>query len=64
MLPGYEEFTRENGVMAIPEGYTQTGQLLSNFLAERLRVGIVILLLTLLVLLPFLAACRVKRSSG
>ena len=33
-------------------------------LAERLRVGIVVLLLTLLVLLPFLVAYRVKRSSG
>jgi hypothetical protein len=64
MRSGYEEFTRDNGVMPLREGYTQTGQLLSNFLAERLRVGVIVLLLTLLVLLPFLVAYRVKRSAG
>jgi len=61
MLSGYEQFTRDNGVMPLPEGYSQTGQLLSNFLAERSRVGIIVLLLTLLVLLPFLVAYRIKR---
>ena len=64
MLSGYEQFTRENGVMPLPEGYAQTGQLLSNFLSERLRVGIIVLLLTVLVLLPFLVAYRFKRSAG
>jgi arylsulfatase/uncharacterized sulfatase len=63
MLSGYEQFTRENGVMPLPEGYTQTGQLLSNFLAERFRVGIIVLVLTSLVLLPFLVAYRVKKSA-
>jgi arylsulfatase/uncharacterized sulfatase len=64
MLSGYEEFTRDNGVMPLPEGYTQTGQLLSNFLAERLRVGVIVLLSTVLVLLPFVVAYRFKRSAG
>ena len=64
MLSGYEQFARENGVMPLPQGYTQTGQLLSNFLAERLRVGILVLLLTVLVLLPFLVAYRFKRSAS
>lgn len=64
MLSGYEAFARENGVMPLPAGYTQTGQLLSNFLAERLRVVVIVLLLTVLVLLPFLVAYRLKRASG
>lgn len=64
MLSGYERFSRESGVMPLPEGYTQTGQLLSNFLAERLRVGVVVLLLTVLLLLPFLVAYRFRRSAG
>jgi len=50
--------------MPLPEGYTQAGQLLSNFLAERFREGIIVLLLTLLVLVPFLVAYRVKRNAG
>ena len=64
MLAGYERFTQENGVMPLPEGYTQGGQLLSNFLAGQFRVGIVVVLLTLLVLLPFLVAYRIKRTAG
>lgn len=63
MLLGYEQFVRDNGVMPLPQGYTQSGQILSNFLAERLRLDIVVLLLTLLVLLPFLVAHRLKKST-
>ncbi|MGI9295500.1 MAG: arylsulfatase [Pseudomonadales bacterium] len=62
MLSGYERFARENGVMLLPEGYTQTGQLLSNYLSERLRVDVVVWLLTALVLLPFLVTYRIKRA--
>ena len=63
MLSGYEQFTREHGVVPLPEGYSQSGQLLSNFLAGRFRVGIVVVLLTSLVLLPFVVAYRIKRSA-
>ena len=63
MLNGYAQFERDNGVMPLPQGYTQSGQLLSNFLAERLRVGIVVLLLTALILLPFLVAYRIRKTA-
>jgi arylsulfatase A-like enzyme len=62
MLVRYEQFEKDNRVMAVPEGYSQTGQLLSNFLAERVRVGLVVFLLTLLLLLPFYVAYRLGKS--
>ena len=61
LLSGYEEFARENGVMPLPPGYSQSGQLMSNFVVGSLRDGIVVLLLTLLILLPFVVAYRIKR---
>lgn len=63
MVSGYEQFARDNGVMPLPQGYTQSGQILSNFLAASLRLDIVVMLLTLLVLLPFVVAHRLKKSS-
>lgn len=60
MVAGYEQFAWENGVMPVPDGYTRGGQLVSNFLAARFRVGIVVALLTLLVLLPFLVVYRFR----
>ena len=62
MLSGYEQFTQENGVMPLPAGYSQSGQLISNYLSAQLREGIVVLLVTLLILLPFLVAYRIKRN--
>ena len=62
LLSGYEQFAQENGVMPLPQGYSQSGQLLSNFLSIQLREGIIVFLLTLLILLPFLVAYRVRRS--
>ena len=64
MLSGYERFAREHGVMPLPDGYTQSGQLLSNFLADRLRVVVVVVLITILVLLPFLVAYRYANRPG
>ena len=61
MLSGYEQFTIDNSVRPLPAGYSQTGQLLSNYLAEPVGVGFVVFLLTLLVLLPFLVAYRLRR---
>lgn len=63
MLSGYERFAGENGVMPLPAGYSQAGQLMSNYLSERLRVGVVVSLLTVLVLLPFLVAYRFKKAA-
>jgi arylsulfatase/uncharacterized sulfatase len=62
MLSGYERFAGENGVMPLPAGYSQTGQLMSNYLAERMCVGVIVSLLTVLVLLPFLVAYRFKKA--
>jgi len=62
MLSGYQQFIRENGVLPLPDGYSQSGQLLSNFLAQRLRVGIVVGLLMLLILAPFWVVYRSKRA--
>lgn len=64
MLAGYKQFEKDNRVMLLPEGYSQSGQLMSNFLAARVRVGLVVLLLTLLVLLPFYVAYRLKSVGG
>jgi len=64
LMSGYERFTHEHGVMPLPVGYSQPGQLLSNFLAEQFRVGIVVLLITFLILLPFLVAYRMKQAAN
>jgi arylsulfatase/uncharacterized sulfatase len=63
MLSGYERFVRENGVMPLPQGYTQSGQLVTNFLADRIRTDFVVWLLTVLVLVPFLVAYRLKTGT-
>ena len=60
MLSGYEQFARENGVMPLPPGYSQSGQLVSNYLAASLRESIIVLLVTLLILVPFLVAYRMR----
>ena len=64
MLSGYDQFTHENGVMPLPAGYTQSGQMVSNYLTERVRVGVIVFLLALLVLLPFLVAYRYRGHAG
>ncbi len=53
LLAGYAQFEKDNRVMPLPEGYSQAGQLMSNFFAERTRTGLIVFLLTLLVLVPF-----------
>lgn len=58
MLAGYAQFANDNLVMPLPDGYSQSGQLLSNFLSRELRVSSLILLLTILILLPFYVASR------
>lgn len=62
MLSLYEQYRVENKVVPVPQGYTQVKQLLSNMLLQN-RDGIIVFLLTLLVLLPFYVAARMKRRS-
>jgi hypothetical protein len=46
----------------LPEGYTQMGQLLRNILRKELASIVVVGLLTLLLLLPFGVAYRMRRG--
>jgi arylsulfatase/uncharacterized sulfatase len=62
MLSRYERYRRDNGVLPLPPGYTQMKQLVANTLHKRYREPLIIALLTVLVLLPFYVACRMKRS--
>ena len=63
MLSDYERFRRDNGVVPMPPGYTQIGQLVANSLQKQLGGGIMIALLTGLLLLPFYVAYRMKKAS-
>lgn len=60
MLSSYEEYRRDNKVVPVPQGYNQMTQLLSNILLKR-RDHILVLLLTMLLLLSFYVAYRMKR---
>src|SRR6056300_193724 len=51
MVAAYEAFEASHGVQPIPLGYSQVGQLLSNFLASQLREPFMVFLMTALVLL-------------
>jgi len=62
MLKAYARFERDNRVLPVPAGYSQSGQLVSSFLASQLREAVVIGLLLVLLLLPFVVAYRMKRS--
>ena len=61
MLNAYQAYRVENKVMPLPEGYTQMGQLLRNILRKELASPVVVGLLTLLLLLPFGVAYRMRR---
>jgi arylsulfatase/uncharacterized sulfatase len=63
MLSRYQRYQHENGVLPLPAGYTQMKQLVSNMLQMQYREGILLFLLTLLVLLPFYVAYRMKKGS-
>jgi arylsulfatase A-like enzyme len=60
MLSLYQRYERDNGVLPLPAGYTQMGQLVLNTLQTRFRDGVIVTLLTMLVLLPFYVAYRLK----
>ena len=61
MLSLYEEYRRDNKVVPVPEGYNQITQLVSNMVLKQ-RENILVLILTLLILLPFYVAWRMKRK--
>ena len=60
MQIAYAQFETDNSVQPVPAGYSQTGQMLQNYLAKQLRENFLVALLTLLVLLPFLVAYRMR----
>ena len=62
MLSAYETFERDNKVQPMAPGYSQPGQLAKNFIRNQSRSAVIVGLLTLLVLLPFLVAIRMRRQ--
>ncbi|MDA8826504.1 arylsulfatase [Luminiphilus sp.] len=60
MLSRYQRFERENLVLPLPAGYSQVKQLVSNTLQTQYREGVLIFLLTLVLLLPFYVAYRMR----
>ena len=64
MISAYEQFTVENRVQPLPEGYSQGRQIIVNALRERLGSGIIIGLLLILLLMPLIVYVRMRRSGG
>jgi arylsulfatase/uncharacterized sulfatase len=62
MLSAYERYARDNEVLPVPAGYNHLGQVVLNTLYLRARTPVLVALLTMLVLLPFLVAYRMKRT--
>ncbi|HAN29735.1 MAG TPA: hypothetical protein DCP75_18830 [Haliea salexigens] len=60
MQARYAQYQIENGVLPLPAGYSQMRQLVTNTLRARYTDAVLILLLSLLVLLPFLVAYRMR----
>jgi hypothetical protein len=63
MLSRYQRFEHENGVLPLPAGYSQVKQLVSNTLQAQYREGLLIFLLSVLLLLPFFIAYRMKKDA-
>ena len=62
MVAAYEAFAESHGVQPLPSGYSQGGQLISNFLASRVKEPFLVILLSMLVLLA--AAGWVRRGAS
>jgi arylsulfatase/uncharacterized sulfatase len=60
MQARYAQYQIENGVLPLPAGYSQMRQLVTNTVRARYTDAVLILLLSLLVLLPFLVAYRMR----
>jgi arylsulfatase A-like enzyme len=63
MLSRYEQYLRDNKVVPLPQGYNQMAELSSKIFLKQ-RDDILVLLLTLLFLLPFYVAHRMKRIAS
>ncbi len=63
MVAAYEAFAESHGIQPLPAGYSQVGQLMSNYLASQLREPLLVLLLTALSLLAAGGWLRRGRSS-
>jgi arylsulfatase A-like enzyme len=61
MLSAYERYQRENKVLDMPRGYGHIKQLLINTLHQQWRTPVMLGLLTVLILLPFGVAYRMRR---
>ena len=62
MLSAYERYARDNNVLPVPPGYDHLRQVGINTLHTRMRSPVLVALLTLLVLLPFMVAYRLKQK--
>ena len=60
MLGAYEQYVADNNVLPMPVGYDHIKQAALNMLGKGLREPLIIALLTLLMLLPFYVAYRMK----
>jgi len=58
LLAAYQRYARENKVLEVPEGYSHTKQLLINFLHHRFKIPILVAIVSVLILLPFVAFHR------
>lgn len=61
MLSAYQRYVRENKVLEVPAGYSHTKQLLINVLHHQFKTPVLIAILTVLILLPFWVAYRMKK---
>lgn len=63
MLSLYEQYRVDNNVVPVPQGYNQIKQIMTNILLKQ-RDNILVAFLTLLLLLPFYVAYRIKNTSN
>ena len=61
MLSHYEQYRRDKKVVPVPPGYSQLKQLFSNILLKS-KNDTLVFLLTLLLLVPFYVAYRMRRE--
>ncbi len=64
MLSAYERYARDNKVLEVPPGFDHLRQVAVNTLYKRMRTPVLVALLTVLILLPFLVAYRMKRQGA
>lgn len=64
MLAAYARFEKENLVMPIPPGYSQTRQLVINMLRDRYGSTVLVMLLVMILLIPFVVYLRIRSERG